>query len=1213
LADHDCGLDERCVLARCERDDPQAALGQWPAAGAIGPGARDPVLAGQDLRGAGHGLAWSPLRPRGAEWADLEVVNHSEVPRRARLEVGGTGWQIADGLAVIPPRGVATFLLRPVASLDPAGHGATMLRLRLDDGDVLIPALLPAGAGGRYVGELEFGVDASLGRFPVTLDIEIDAASGEVHAAIVAEESLGFAEPVALVGQDDGAGQVTLRGTTLLPGLAEGAWRSPRRLDVGRVIELQGTFSADGARFQGTVDETLSGLIGRVMIGRQGPLPAPLDLSTSPAPELPLPAPAVWLDPALFEGACAELEGWRGEIEVDAEGLLDDPVAAADACGEATAPSSSPEAAARCADALERLGDRTAAWLDPSGAGATIPDGWRACVADAAGGAGGTSCLDPAWLRCAGALRARALLDAPSLPTIHAWLDHLGSARTTASIIASGHQLDAGIAFESSFGASLIDAEHEAVMAAIGVIEHAITTSWSPLTTHAFALLDEDEQRERMERDVEGAHQLVTRWTELVVARLELERRRAPERRVELRRAASRIAGWLHVDAVVERARIDAVPGAAADASAAIFAEGIAQLTAAWRALDGGTNPLGQRANAIPLLPVIDPGDASASNFARVLAATRPHVDRFSEAVAEIEGTIALLEAQAHDASVEAEVLVEHYDAQLVTACGADLSDATRPDLDACGELGGSIADRRAVALSAAHRVELARRNIEVNGLAIEVQEAHAARLVEGAEDLEVSLQDLGGELLTVEDAKRRQISVVEDDRVRTQCARIKEDATRDALFGALEAGLQAVGEWSRPSRALAIAATAGVRAAQIGATAKSRCEGLREDHAFDDEVDEITARAGAKSFWISQEIDAKLRASALAAQLSGIRAQIETLWLANVGLGIELTLAQIDAERATMDLLDAYVEVAGLLSRRERGLARLANAPSNPWLAPGFLEVRDAMARRVRSQRERALRWAWLSVRALAYELNEALPGVEAQLVRARGPAEIEDVLACLETLRDTWHLAHGGAQRHVLELSLRRDVLGMTQPVIDPATGDPVDAAAQFQAYLASPEVQQPDGSLRVAFPISLTGGDAVSSTLLCNDRIAAIEVQVVGDGLGDETLVVGIERSGVGLLRACDPDEARGVVVEHALETRFAVLQAGVNTWPLSPPNAALEGVPLANHAWAVLVPSGASSPENGDLDVTGITDVVLRIHHDAGTVGAVAGEPFVAACP
>ncbi len=62
-------------------------------------------------------------------------------------------------------------------------------------------------------------------------------------------------------------------------------------------------------------------------------------------------------------------------------------------------------------------------------------------------------------------------------------------------------------------------------------------------------------------------------------------------------------------------------------------------------------------------------------------------------------------------------------------------------------------------------------------------------------------------------------------------------------------------------------------------------------------------------------------------------------------------------------------------------------------------------------------------------------------------------------------------------------------------------------------------------------------------------------------------------------------------------MASIGAGVNTFGESSPNGSLFGQSVARASWRIVIPGRNTAPENADLDVTKIDDVVLKISHSA----------------
>jgi hypothetical protein len=308
-----------------------------------------------------------------------------------------------------------------------------------------------------------------------------------------------------------------------------------------------------------------------------------------------------------------------------------------------------------------------------------------------------------------------------------------------------------------------------------------------------------------------------------------------------------------------------------------------------------------------------------------------------------------------------------------------------------------------------------------------------------------------------------------------------------------------------------------------------------------------------------------------------------------------------------------AFQEVGALAQDRARTLGlMIEDSPDNALTRPHFLQARLEAAGRVLPARERTIRRVYLALRALEYELNQALPVLRGTLAAARSPEDIMALMTCLAGIAEDYRLKHGYGQPYVTEVSLRADLFGMTTDIPD-VDGSPATPAEQFAALLQDPLHRQADGA--VALPFALSAFEhALFSSWLCDDRIDKIEVKLVGDYLGDKEAEVLLTRQGLAGVRRCDGADLPqwSAYVPYSFERDQLVIQAGVNEWGTAGPNAGYAAWPVHGEQWTLTIPPPTQAPANLDLDLAHISDVVLRLHHRAGTIEPAGQGTFTPSC-
>jgi hypothetical protein len=250
-------------------------------------------------------------------------------------------------------------------------------------------------------------------------------------------------------------------------------------------------------------------------------------------------------------------------------------------------------------------------------------------------------------------------------------------------------------------------------------------------------------------------------------------------------------------------------------------------------------------------------------------------------------------------------------------------------------------------------------------------------------------------------------------------------------------------------------------------------------------------------------------------------------------------------------------------------------------------------------ASRERALLGVYLAARALEYELNVSLPSIMSDLVPARRAKQIQSFASCLQGRFTDFRRAFGTPSVFTDEISLRRDVLGIRGPIRDAVTGETVSEADQFRRRLLVPSNLGPDGTVGLRFTTSLGASNGVLSSGVCNDQIRTIQVKLLGDGQGDDQARIKLRPAGSALERSCAAFRggAGDVINQYDVEPRTVELEAGINTYPMAPPDAQLFGRSMAATEWYLAIPAGSAAPQNADLDLTRIEDVLLRVEHAA----------------
>jgi hypothetical protein len=318
---------------------------------------------------------------------------------------------------------------------------------------------------------------------------------------------------------------------------------------------------------------------------------------------------------------------------------------------------------------------------------------------------------------------------------------------------------------------------------------------------------------------------------------------------------------------------------------------------------------------------------------------------------------------------------------------------------------------------------------------------------------------------------------------------------------------------------------------------------------------------------------------------------------------GIDLAARALDAQMNAKALLEVEVrirtlqtELLQLVAARRAALDSIAKTLSEK---DGFRVVEDSTARLALGARSRSQLQIEMAARALEYETNEHFPGVADAGARARTSLQLKLFASCLGDIYRSFRSAFGSPQGYTTDISVR-ELLGVTQERVDPVTGERITTGAQFRNLLLRSENFDSDGAVVLGFSTNLDPGNGLWSASTCNDRITTVQAQLVGDTLGDSAAELQVSLGGTGLMRACGSDEIRAWTfgdASGAASDRFAVIQAGVNTFEKSIPNRSLQGEPVGRANWKVRVPSSRAAPSNADVNLAGLDDIRLLVAHEA----------------
>lgn len=555
---------------------------------------------------------------------------------------------------------------------------------------------------------------------------------------------------------------------------------------------------------------------------------------------------------------------------------------------------------------------------------------------------------------------------------------------------------------------------------------------------------------------------------------------------------------------------------------------------------------LGLPSGYIPF--IYDPsmaGPERSTNFLQVLANHQSEVD---DAVASEQAARAAV--RDYDQTIEQlelASLVDTANRRLLALCGADAADPALPDLAHCGELTGEIA--------------IARNQIEEEAVNIDIAMSRIEALAERVRIQTQRMNEVFGIRLET-------IAFVDETNTAINALEVVDIA--------LEAAQQMIELSANASLVNWTAAAMGVASAIIQAVRGGIA--LQQD---------MLRQAQQMQYLVA---DAQIE------YINGM-ATIQEMLVGMVELDLELSHAVLRATTAQIQLATLEEEVQTVEHEHEmlesRSLDVLANDPS--FRVTRSRAVSDAFA-----ARERAQRGVYLAARAFEFETNSDLSDIIQQLVGAMTAEEVADYASCLSRAFVEFREAYGTPTSFTNEVSLREDILGIHGPIEDQVTGEVVSEAEQFRRRLLAPSNLSPDGSVTLSFATTLNPGNGVFNTNVCNDQLRSIRVKIIGDGLGDSEASVVLQQGDTSFMRSCDSGRGgrEDTILEYDITpSAFTVIQAGVNDYPAGDGDAQLYGRSVAASEWRLSIPVGSVAPQNEDLDVSMIDDIIIEITHSA----------------
>jgi hypothetical protein len=210
----------------------------------------------------------------------------------------------------------------------------------------------------------------------------------------------------------------------------------------------------------------------------------------------------------------------------------------------------------------------------------------------------------------------------------------------------------------------------------------------------------------------------------------------------------------------------------------------------------------------------------------------------------------------------------------------------------------------------------------------------------------------------------------------------------------------------------------------------------------------------------------------------------------------IKLALNAIDTQRATLKAMadeNNQTRMDGAAKIVAETNRTVASYSHNYWF--------DEKAERFKTDLEWARRMTYLALEAIEYEFQQSLP-FRRDILVAHNPGELEGVVRSLKQEQGARTLNRRRPEESSVVLSLRDDVLGITDRSQETGAGERAWTPAQrIQGRISTPAYAYygDDGRyLGQAVPFTL-GPDGILATR-CGERLWRVSATVQGDGLSD-----------------------------------------------------------------------------------------------------------------
>ena len=1041
-----------------------------------------------------------------------------------------------------------------------------------DGGQKIVIYEFSNGVSGRYGGFIDYQ-NPGLGRIPLIIDIKANS-SGSILGRVVTAGSVLFPEERTIIGSVNTTNNTMF--LSFLDLMMSGGDHDPFERNIGREIYIFGEIDEQRV-IKGTFEEIISGLLpstinvsGEIYLTR-----VTTDVGSITAyPDPTMPAfPTVdtsYVACSGFSSTCDSELDFRSDM-----------------VGCSTSLRSS----------AYRLGDDFAG-TDSEGEPIVNFGLVEECKSDVAS-SGTNACVNISDLLCLKGDQQNYLLNSLAQDVEYStYFEDLKNIQRLYSFIGNDHLVDAyrtaieevsnPLSLELSRLGDALDAYENAEQAFFGAANVAVMN-------RADSSVVSDNEYDIFRVPLQYIRSSQTALKRIVSLTLRRDLGRA-DRKAELREKIQNHARIIFLEGIA-LAHLINTHGGAFGYELAQVADELRSVSRTAGVLEAGVNPLGFSDDYVPF--IYDPADTlNPTNFAQLVTMSTRTVNSAVEKAELAAATTELMEIRTEEIQQRIENIELNFESEIRRICGVDSID----DIGECGWSGGELA--------------LAFNDIEQQYLAIEQvhqQIMDTNEIIKIKRDTALQIMNVKNKTLMFLQTSGSQLEVLEMASAEVKAAELR----KQGMFGSIGGFFSGIASIAGGFGSMAIEGFtpgygSGGIAGGVSGIINAGLGGAMAANSADAAM--AQGRIAQKKTHLNNLRQMRFQEEGMAIDAIRAAEEVKMLLIQMAELNLALEREELRLGKYVIQANNIIDHVDFLMHQRDVFLAQAIDSVNNPLTNLSFRLKRDHAVLLASQEFEKALEDVYLTARGLEHELNVEIPQIGSQLFQANSAQKLQGFLTCLSDWHDDYRIAFGSPHEEVTQISLREDVLGFKEAVTDEVTGEVTTPEELFRRVLLNPKYITQSGRVEYPFVMSIAGGSKEFSTLVCNDRIKKIRMMLVGSFLGDNEATIMLRQEGGSHLRDCSADPSGGsdIINTYHLDSRNALVQAGVNSFGLSSPNYELTGRGVASDRWVLVIPTGEEAPNNRDVDFLNIDDVVIEITHTARTLNSHTSSDVFGEC-